>query len=127
MIEVFTWTGNDLKSLTLFATELHRRCLITPRYVSDKLVMYCFLSFFPLDFNHVLDIRSKFLNAKSSCSQMFFKIGFLKNFTIYTGKHLCWSLFLLKVFLLFSEYCKSFKNRFNIEYLLDAASTSESS
>ena len=29
----------------------------------------------------------------SSCSQMFLKIGALKNFT---GKHLCWSLFLIK-------------------------------
>ena len=25
----------------------------------------------------------------SSCSQMFFKIGILKNFAIFTGKHLC--------------------------------------
>ena len=30
---------------------------------------------------------------RSSFSQMFFKIGVLKNFAIYTGKHLCWSLF----------------------------------
>ena len=27
---------------------------------------------------------------------MFFKIGVLKNFAIFTGKHLCWSLFLIK-------------------------------
>ena len=27
---------------------------------------------------------------------MFFKIGVLRNFTILTEKHLCWSLFLLK-------------------------------
>ena len=27
-----------------------------------------------------------------SCSQMFFKIGFLKNFENFTGKQLCWSL-----------------------------------
>ena len=26
---------------------------------------------------------------------MFFKIRVLKNFAIFTGKHLCWSLFLL--------------------------------
>ena len=31
------------------------------------------------------------------CSQMFFKIGILKNFTILTGKHLRWSLFLIKL------------------------------
>ena len=34
---------------------------------------------------------------KSSRSQMFFKIGVFKNFKIFTGKHLCWSLFLLKL------------------------------
>ena len=28
---------------------------------------------------------------------MFFKIGVLKNFAIFTGKHLCWSLFLVKM------------------------------
>ena len=33
---------------------------------------------------------------RSSRSQMFFKIGILKNFAIITGKHLCWSLFLIK-------------------------------
>ena len=33
---------------------------------------------------------------RRSCSQMFFKITVLKNFKIFTGKHLCWSLFLIK-------------------------------
>ena len=28
---------------------------------------------------------------------MFFKIGVLENFTIFTGKHLCWSLVLIKL------------------------------
>ena len=80
--------------------------------------LLCIVFFlFPLDFHHVLDICDKILNVRSGCSQMFFKIGFLKNFTICTEKHLCWSLFLIKVFLFFSEYCKIIKNRFNIEYL----------
>ena len=34
---------------------------------------------------------------RCSCSQMFFKIGVLKNFAIFTWKHLCWSLFLTKL------------------------------
>ena len=40
-----------------------------------------------------------FINSKcrSSRSQMFFKIDVLKNFIIFTGKHLCWSLFLIKL------------------------------
>ena len=28
---------------------------------------------------------------------MFFKIGALKNFAYFTGRHLCWSLFLIKL------------------------------
>ena len=39
------------------------------------------------------------LNAnESNCSQMFFKIGGFRNFTIFTGKQLCWSLFLIKLY-----------------------------
>ena len=34
---------------------------------------------------------------RSSHSQKFFKIGILKNFAIFTRKHLCWSLFLIKL------------------------------
>ena len=33
----------------------------------------------------------------SSRSQMFFKIGVLKNCAIFTEKHLCWTLFLIKM------------------------------
>ena len=33
---------------------------------------------------------------RSSCPQVFFKRGVLQNFPIFTVKHLCWSLFLLK-------------------------------
>ena len=33
--------------------------------------------------------------VKSSRWQMFFKIRVLKNVAIFTGKHLCWSLFLM--------------------------------
>ena len=37
------------------------------------------------------------LKCRSSRSQMFFKIGALKNFANFKGKHLCWSLFLIKL------------------------------
>ena len=44
---------------------------------------------------------------------MFFKIGVLKNFVNFTGKHLCWSLFLIKSAKVFSyEIYKIFKNTF---------------
>ena len=34
---------------------------------------------------------------KSSRSQMFFKIGVFNTFTIFTGKHLCWSHFFIEL------------------------------
>ena len=34
---------------------------------------------------------------RSSCSQMFFEIGVLKNFANFTGKDLCGSLFVIKL------------------------------
>ena len=34
---------------------------------------------------------------RSSRLQIFFKIGVLKKFTIFAGKRLCWSLFLIKL------------------------------
>ena len=50
---------------------------------------------------------------RSSRLQMFFKIFVLKNFSIFTGKHLCWSLFLIK--LLISLFFNIFiKDIFNI-------------
>ena len=33
----------------------------------------------------------------SSCSHIFFEIGVPKKFAIFTGKYLCWSLFLTKL------------------------------
>ena len=38
-----------------------------------------------------LEIMVSLFRFKSSCSQMFFKIGVLKKFSIFAGKHLCWS------------------------------------
>ena len=35
--------------------------------------------------------------SRSSWSQMFFKSGVFKSFALFTGKHLCWSLFLIKL------------------------------
>ena len=38
----------------------------------------------------------KSVKYRSRRSEMFFKIAVLKKFAIFTGKHLCWSLFLIK-------------------------------
>ena len=40
----------------------------------------------------IILIRKR-VKYRSSRSQMFFKIGLLKNFAIFKGKHLCWNLF----------------------------------
>ena len=77
----------------------------------------------------VLNTALYFEMYRSRCSQMFFKKGVLKNFTIFTRKHLCWSLFLVKK--LYSKetpaqvfscrYCGIFKNSYFYRALLLAA------
>ena len=52
--------------------------------------------------------------SRSSCSQMLFKIGVLKNFTLFTGKLLCWSLSLMK--LLGWRPCNFIKERLQHRY-----------
>ena len=45
-------------------------------------------------------LRLSFVNprkGRSSHSQMFFKVGVLKNYTNVTGKHLPWSLIFIKL------------------------------
>ena len=53
---------------------------------------------------------------KSSSSHMFHKIGILKNFANFTGKHLCWSLFLIKLLTL--RPATLLKNDFNTSVFL---------
>ena len=81
------------------------------------------------------DLLSLFRSSHRKCSV---KKSVLKNFTNFTGKHLCWSLFLisLQVFgpatllkytptLMFSyEICKTFKNTYFEKHLQKTASTS---
>ena len=38
-----------------------------------------------------------YLNFHRGSTQMFFKRGVLKNFTIFIGKHLCWGILFNKV------------------------------
>ena len=44
----------------------------------------------------VFKIANSKLFWRSSRSQMFFKIGVLKNFANLTGKHLCWSIYSIR-------------------------------
>ena len=82
------------------------------------------------------DQKTLSLNFKSSRSQMFFKIGILKLFALFTRKHQCWNYFLIKlqgcrpVILLkrdsntdsFLECSGIFKNIYFEEHLRTAAS-----
>ena len=95
-----------------------------PHFICSLL---CYLS---MQENIQTNIKGK--NLRSSRTQMFFKIAVLKNFAVLPRKHLCWSLFLIKlqaqvcVFIkketltqVFScEYCKIFKKSFFIKHLL---------
>ena len=74
-------------------------------------------------------------NFKKQLSNVFNKKPVLKNFAIFKGKHLCWSLFLIKLQGLqlylkdtptqvFScEYCEIFKKTYFEEYLQTATIT----
>ena len=44
-----------------------------------------------------MNIGPRDRNYRSSLSQIFLKIGVLESFTNFTGKRLCWSLFLIKL------------------------------
>ena len=73
----------------------------TTTYIFNYVDFYLsFCSFYLKQKNNhflkILDSHSPFI-CRSSRSQMFFKIGILKNFANFTGKHLCWSLFFNKV------------------------------
>ena len=73
---------------------------------------------------------------RNSRSQMFFKIGVLKNFAVFIGKHLCWSLIFNRVAdfrpatilkkrleqMFYCKYCKIFKNTCFEEHLRTTAS-----
>ena len=50
-----------------------------------------------IGFYMVVILTLNWITCRSSHSQVFYKIGALKNFEIFTGKHLCWSLILIKL------------------------------
>ena len=48
-------------------------------------------------FKLILGLSAAITSCKNIRLQMFFNIGVLKSFKYFTGKHLCWSLFLIKL------------------------------
>ena len=51
--------------------------------------------FFSITYKRYFDVKF-YEGYRSSCSQMVFKVGVLKGFAIFRGKHLSWSLFLVR-------------------------------
>ena len=62
------------------------------RYVSGIYSYYLVRS---IRFGLLKVFKFWYILYRSSRSQMLFKKGVLKNFAIFSGKHLCWSLFLI--------------------------------
>ena len=59
----------------------------------------------------------RFSQGRNSRLQMFFKIGVSKNFANFTGKQLCWNLFLIKLQVFSCEISENFKNNFFREHV----------
>ena len=68
---------------------------VTLQYLKKGL-RRCEMCLGPTIFEKRLQQRYLASLIRSSRSKMFFIIAVLKNFAIFTGKHLCWSLFLIK-------------------------------
>ena len=60
-------------------------------------ILHCFISIAKLlkkqSIRPKVILPTRATLTRNNRSQMFFKISVLKNFAIFTGKHLCWSLF----------------------------------
>ena len=71
------------KNFAIFIGKHLRRRQRTVKVEEVKINTYCEIPSLP--------------NVSNLQKQMFFKIDVLKNFAIFTGKYLCWSLFLIKL------------------------------
>ena len=91
----------QLNQSNLLLTPLSVHKLFTELLVqslNNMHMKYVFLNTFKMIKFH--DQKTLSLNFKSSRSQMFFKIDVLKNFAIFTGKHLCRSYLRTAAFIL---------------------------
>ena len=79
-------------SISHTATESDTNDLKTQNWIKPQIykLKWLSISYFPREFHH-------WVTKLEAAVQMFFLIGALKNFAIFTGKHLCWSLFLIKL------------------------------
>ena len=84
-------------------------------------------------------VLTNFYNSRSSYRRCSIKEAVFEKFPIFTGKHLCWNLFLIKLQpsglqlyskeaptqVFFCEYCEIFKNSYFEEHLRMAASVTQ--
>ena len=100
------WTQNvywKYKGRSEDVHEVLRTSLACSVYVEFPRVMFSLFGGFQTRFlGSIVQAKIKWVlniihdGFRSSRSQMFFKIGVLEDLTIFTGKHLCWSLFLIR-------------------------------
>ena len=95
---------SDVPFVTIFHKDAYNKIIMTNTY--NKIIMTNtkrkrknissdYLEIFR-ETNIFLSQRDNVLSLRSSRSQMLFKVDALKNFANFTGKYLCWSLFLIK-------------------------------
>ena len=84
---VFCKNSQRLNTVNYFCKKLHLRCFTG--------FCICLRLSFPLFFLLLLPLWIN--KVQSSRSQMSCKIDVFKNFAVITGKHLCWSLFVIKL------------------------------
>ena len=118
MIQFFCQAANKLSSSllsveTFIKSRLYRRCFpVNLRNFSElhlhdidkacSIVWKCFrLSFGVGNADGISSFPTQSTKnikpIRSSCSQVYFKKDVLKNFAIFTGKRLCWSVFSIKL------------------------------
>ena len=76
---VFVWNSRNFQEYLFWRTSMND-CFYT--FIITLIITLTFITF---------------TTIRSSPLQMFYKIGVLKNVANFTGKHLCWSLFLIKL------------------------------
>ena len=69
---------------------LMKHKLINFDWIVNNLIVFNLLK-------NYLNLIKESIQKQLLIEQMFFEIGVLKNFAIFRGKHLCWSVFLIKL------------------------------
>ena len=88
---VFLWI------LQKFQEHLFYRTPLVAASVNRKIMLWIFPKFWIFGLLHFWYCFADFVEFRSSCLQRFFRVDVFKNFAIFTGNHLCWSRFLIKL------------------------------